>query len=40
MTIEELKQALDSITSNSAIAKARRRQIQKLIFELMQSGAQ
>lgn len=35
MTIEELKAALDSIPKEGAINKARRLQIQKMIFELM-----
>lgn len=36
MTIEELKAALDRIPKNGAINRARRLQIQKQIFELMQ----
>ena len=35
MTLEELKQALDNIPLKGAINKARRLQIQKLIFELL-----
>ena len=38
MTIEELKAALDRIQNKGAINKARRLQIQKMIFELMQKG--
>lgn len=38
MTIEELKAALDRIPNKGAINKARRLQIQKMIFELMQKG--
>lgn len=35
MTLDELKAALDSIPNKGAINKARRLQIQKMIFELM-----
>lgn len=35
MTIEELKIALDKIPKTGAINKARRLQIQRMIFELM-----
>ena len=35
MTLEELKAALDSIPKTGAINKARRLQIQKMIFELL-----
>lgn len=35
MTIDELKAALDSIPKTGAINKARRLQIQKMIFELL-----
>ena len=38
MTIEELKAALDRIPNKGAINNARRLQIQKMIFELMQKG--
>lgn len=38
MTIEELKAALDRIPNKGAINKARRLQIQMLIFELMHKG--
>lgn len=37
MTLEELKQALDRIPNKGAINKARRLQIQKQIFRLLQS---
>ena len=40
MTIEELKIALDSIPNKGAINKARRLQIQKRIFELMNKEKQ
>lgn len=33
--IDELKAALDNIPKQGAINKARRRQIQKMIFELL-----
>lgn len=36
MTIEELKEALDRIPNKGAINKARRLQIQRQIFELLQ----
>ena len=35
MTLEQLKLALDKIPNKGAINKARRLQIQKMIFELM-----
>ena len=35
MTIEELKEALDAIPKSGAINKARRLQIQKMIFVLL-----
>lgn len=35
MTLDELKAALDSIPKTGAINKARRLQIQKMIFELL-----
>ena len=35
MTIEELKEALDRIPRKGAINKARRLQIQKMIFKLI-----
>lgn len=38
MTIEELKAAMDRIPLEGAINKARRIQIQKLIFELIRKG--
>lgn len=38
MTIEELKAALDRIPNKGVINKARRLQIQKQIFELMNKG--
>ena len=38
MTIEELKADLDRIPKTGAINRARRIQIQKRIFELMQKG--
>ena len=38
MTIDELKAALDRIPNKGAINKARRLQIQKQIFELMNEG--
>ena len=38
MTIEDLKAALDNIPNKGAINKARRLQIQKQIFELMNKG--
>ena len=38
MTIDELKEALDRIPNKGAINKARRLQIQKRIFELMNRG--
>lgn len=37
MTIDELKQALDNIPKTGAINKARRLEIQKLMFELMRA---
>ena len=40
MTIEELREALDRIPNKGAINKARRLQIQKQIFLLMNEGAQ
>lgn len=36
--IEELKQALDNIPNKGAINKAKRLQIQKMIFELMRTS--
>lgn len=38
MTIDELKEALDNIPKTGAINKARRLQIQKMIFKLMKKG--
>ena len=40
MTIEELREALDRIPNKGAINKARRLQIQKQIFLLMNEGGQ
>ena len=40
MTIEELREALNRIPNKGAINKARRLQIQKQIFLLMNEGAQ
>jgi hypothetical protein len=38
MTIDELKAALDQIPKTGAINKARRLQIQRMIFELMKKA--
>lgn len=38
MNIEELKEALDRIPNKGAINKARRLQIQRMIFELIREG--
>ena len=38
MKIEELKEALDRIPNKGAINKARRLQIQRMIFELIREG--
>ena len=38
MNLEELKAALDRIPNKGAINKARRLQIQRMIFELMHKG--
>lgn len=40
MTIDELKAALDSIPKTGAINKARRLQIQKMIFELLKEAGE
>lgn len=40
MTIDELKAALDRIPKTGAINKARRLQIQKQIFELMNKAGE
>lgn len=40
MSIDELKAALDSIPKKGAINKARRLQIQKMIFELLKKSGE
>ena len=40
MTIDELKEALDRIPKKGAINKARRLQIQKMIFELLKQAGE
>lgn len=40
MTLEELKAALDAIPKTGAINKARRLQIQKMIFELLKQAGE
>lgn len=40
MTIDELKAALDAIPDNGPINKARRREIQKEIFQLIRNSEQ
>ena len=40
MTIDELKAALDNIPKKGAINKARRLQIQKMIFELLKESGE
>ena len=38
MTLEELKEALDNIPKTGMLNKARRLQIQRLIYELVRAG--
>lgn len=40
MSIDELKAVLDSIPKKGAINKARRLQIQKMIFELLKKSGE
>ena len=40
MSIDELKAALDSIPKKGVINKARRLQIQKMIFELLKKSGE
>lgn len=40
MTIDDLKAALDNIPKKGAINKARRLQIQKMIFELLKESGE
>jgi hypothetical protein len=40
VTIDELKAALDNIPKKGAINKARRLQIQKMIFELLKESGE